>query len=157
MGLGLVNVDIGQILSGAGGLFKDIRTAITGVDPVKAAELNIKLAELEEKVLEAQSLADKMTVDDRKSARELNAEYAKAGKTNWLQQFLGYGAVIMLAFIIIALFNFNIKPEIKDLLNVIIGGLLKIVYDLYGYYFGGSLGSENKNTMISDIMSKFKK
>ena len=157
MGLGLVNVDIGQILSGAGGLFKDIRTAITGVDPVKAAELNIKLAELEEKVLEAQSLADKMTVDDRKSARELNAEYAKAGKTNWLQQFLGYGAVIMLAFIIIALFNFNIKPEIKDLLNVIIGGLLKIVYDLYGFYFGGSLGSQAKNTIITDMIDKFKK
>ena len=150
---GIVDINLGELVGGVGNLVNSIGNQIRGNVPVDLG----KLAELEVKMKELQAQADKNTIDDRKSARELEAEYAKTGKTNWLQQFLGYGAVIMLAFIIIALFNFNIKPEIKDLLNVRIGGLLKIVYDLYGYYFGGSLGSENKNTMISDIMSKFKK
>lgn len=43
MGTGLVNVDIGSIMSGAGTLLKDIRTAWTGKDP----ELEAKLVELQ--------------------------------------------------------------------------------------------------------------
>lgn len=43
MGTGLVNVDIGTIMSGAGQLLKDIRTAWTGKNP----ELEAKLVELQ--------------------------------------------------------------------------------------------------------------
>lgn len=43
MGAGLVNVDIGQIMNGAGQFLKDIRTAWTGKNP----ELEAKLAELQ--------------------------------------------------------------------------------------------------------------
>ena len=150
---GIVDINLGELVGGVGNLVNSIGNQIRGNVPVDLG----KLAELEVKMKELQAQADKNTIDDRKSARELEAEYAKTGKTNWLQQFLGYGAVIMLAFIIISLFNFNIKPEIKDLLNVIIGGLLKIVYDLYGFYFGGSLGSQAKNTIITDMIDKFKK
>lgn len=50
---GVINIDtagIGSILSGAGQFFKDIRTAITGKEPLdagKAAELALKAQEME--------------------------------------------------------------------------------------------------------------
>jgi hypothetical protein len=150
---GIVDINLGELVGGVGNLVNDIGNQIRGNIPVDLT----KLAELEAKMAELKNEADKNTVEDRTSARAMESEYVKAGKKNLLQQFLGYGAILMLGFIIFALFEFNIKPEIKDLLNIIIGGLLKIVYDLYGYYFGGSLGSDQKNTMIAGVLSKFKK
>jgi len=50
MGISLANIDLGSALSGAGQLFKDIRTALTGKEPIdstKAAELAIKVQEME--------------------------------------------------------------------------------------------------------------
>jgi hypothetical protein len=50
MGLSFANIDLGSALSGAGQLFKDIRTALTGKEPIdstKAAELAIKVQEME--------------------------------------------------------------------------------------------------------------
>ncbi len=58
MGLSLANVDIGGLFSGIGTLAKDIRTAITGKEPIdatKAAELALKVQELEAAVINAQA------------------------------------------------------------------------------------------------------
>lgn len=55
---GVINIDtagIGSILTGAGQFFKDIRTAITGKEPLdagKAAELALKAQEMELKAQE---------------------------------------------------------------------------------------------------------
>lgn len=60
MGFGAINIDtagIGSILTGAGSLFKDIRTAITGkapLDPGKMAELEVKMLETEQALTNAQ-------------------------------------------------------------------------------------------------------
>lgn len=53
-----INVDIGTVFSGLGQLAKDIRTAITGKEPInaeKAAELALQAQALEVKVLEIQN------------------------------------------------------------------------------------------------------
>ncbi len=55
MGISLANLDIGGLFSGIGTLAKDLRTAITGkepIDAIKAAELALKVQELESKVEE---------------------------------------------------------------------------------------------------------
>ncbi len=60
MGFGAINVDVGSILQNlgsVGGLFKDIRTAITGkapLDPTKLAELEGKAQEIEANLMQAQ-------------------------------------------------------------------------------------------------------
>jgi hypothetical protein len=57
-GISLANVDLGTVLSGAGQLFKDIRTAITGKEPLnadKAAEIALKVQEIEASILNAQA------------------------------------------------------------------------------------------------------
>lgn len=68
MGLGAINIDkidfkgigegVSSVFGGVGGLFKDIRTAITGkapIDPNKAAELEAKMLELEAAMMAAQN------------------------------------------------------------------------------------------------------
>lgn len=48
-----INLDVGSVLSGAGQLAKDLRTAITGKEPIdatKAAELALKVQELDSKI-----------------------------------------------------------------------------------------------------------
>jgi hypothetical protein len=49
-GVNLANIDVGGVLSGAGQLFKDIRTAITGKEPMsaeKAAQIALQAQEIE--------------------------------------------------------------------------------------------------------------
>ena len=53
MGISLANLDVGGIFSGIGTLAKDIRTAITGKEPIdanKAAEIALKVQELESEI-----------------------------------------------------------------------------------------------------------
>jgi hypothetical protein len=52
MGAGIVNVEAGGILKGIGELAKDIRYAITGKNP----EIEVKLIELENQVMNAQAV-----------------------------------------------------------------------------------------------------
>jgi hypothetical protein len=60
MGLGAISIekiDLGSIISGFGGLAKDLRTAIKGYEltPDQQAEIEGKLAELEQSTIQAQS------------------------------------------------------------------------------------------------------
>jgi hypothetical protein len=57
---------VGGLLTGAGQLAKDIRVAITGVDPAKAAEIEMKLAELEAQAMQAQA---QINLEEAKSER----------------------------------------------------------------------------------------
>jgi hypothetical protein len=144
------------MFSGIGSTAKDIRTALTGVNPDKAAEIELEIVKLEELIETAKPAIAKALADDRASARALGAEYIKAGKTNWRQNILAALAVALLIGLVIAIFWIGVKPEIKDIVLIVLGGVLKIVYDIYGYDFGGSLGSENKNTLIQSIVTKLK-
>lgn len=54
MGIGAVNFELGNVFEGIGNLAKDIRTALTGREPIdanKAAEIAIKVQELENSVV----------------------------------------------------------------------------------------------------------
>lgn len=57
-GVSLANVDVGGLFSGLGTLAKDLRAAITGKEPIngtKAAEIALKVQELEASIVNAQS------------------------------------------------------------------------------------------------------
>jgi hypothetical protein len=54
-GISLANLDVGGVLTGAGQFLKDIRTALTGKEPIsadKAAELALKSEEITAKIEE---------------------------------------------------------------------------------------------------------
>jgi hypothetical protein len=60
-GISLANLDVGGLFSGIGTLAKDIRTAVTGKEPInadKAAEIALKLEELEGKARESQTIVN---------------------------------------------------------------------------------------------------
>lgn len=66
-GLSAVNIDVGSVLSGIGTLAKDIRAAITGesvIDPNKRAEIEMKLLEIENSGLQAQSEINKAEAEN---------------------------------------------------------------------------------------------
>ena len=156
MGLGFATIDLGKIFSGLGSTAKDIRTALTGINPDKAAEIDLKLIELESKIVEAQSQTEKAISDDRASARLLGAEYVKMGKTNWNQNILGILAIFLLFGIVFAIFKIGVQDSARDIVNILLGGVIKIVYDIYAYYFGSSSGSGVKNVLLQEVLSKTK-
>jgi hypothetical protein len=54
----VVNVDVGGVLGGIGQLARDLRAAITGKEPInaeKAAELALKVQELQQKTVEGEN------------------------------------------------------------------------------------------------------
>jgi len=56
--MGIFNVDVGGLMSGAGTLAKDIRAAITGKEPIdqeKAAEIALKAQQLESNIEQART------------------------------------------------------------------------------------------------------
>jgi hypothetical protein len=60
-GISLANLDVGGLFTGIGTLAKDIRTAVTGKEPInadKAAEIALKLEELEGKARESQTVVN---------------------------------------------------------------------------------------------------
>lgn len=68
----------------------------------------------------------------------------------WIQAFLAI--VITLGFfgVIAALMVLGtIKPEVKDILLVLLGALLASYKELTGYFFGSSSGSAKKDEVIN--------
>jgi hypothetical protein len=154
---GIFDLNFGGILDGIGNSAVKIRTALTGVDPAIAGQIQLEVIKLEEQINAARPIIAQAEAADRTSARTLGAEYIKTGKINWRQNILATLAMVSLIGFIVAVFTIGIKPEIRDIAMMVLGGLLKIVYDIYGYDFGGSLGSEQKNDLISSVLDKFKK
>lgn len=146
------------LFSGIGQFLKDVRTLITGVDPTKRAELEIKLAEFEGKAQELEIQSQKITVEDRNSARSREVEIAKSGKKDWIPASLAILAVVAFLGCLYALFTRAIPDgAARDVLMMLIGALIAIVKDLYGYYFGSSSGSSEKTSAMAEVLKALKK
>ena len=72
------------LMEGAGTLAKDIRTAITGIDPVKQAEIEAKLAEMESAAMLAQTT---INLEESKSASKF---------VSWWRPAVGWTCVVAL-------------------------------------------------------------
>jgi hypothetical protein len=112
----LASGGVSGLLSGIGSLAKDIRVAITGVDPVKAAEIEAKLAELEQAAMQGQMA--------------INLEEAKSDSifvAGW-RPFVGWicGTGIAIQYVILPLlYAFNLAAPIaldfSELLTLLLG------------------------------------
>ena len=78
------------------------------------------------------------------------------GKTNWNQNILGILAIFLLFGIVFAIFKIGVQDTARDIVNILLGGVIKIVYDIYAYYFGSSSGSGVKNVLLQEVLSKTK-
>lgn len=123
MGIGIDIKGVGEILGGAGKLAKDIRTAVTGKDPEKMAELALKAQEIEAALQTAQTEVNKV---EASSASAFVAGWRPA--VGWLcAAGLGYAIILKpFAEFIARILGYNgAFPEINgEILDTTLWGML---------------------------------
>lgn len=100
-------------------------------------ERNFKYAELEFK--------------DRDSARSRDTEIVKATGHNRRADILAYGALLAFTLATVALFRLDIPQDNRELIVYLLGALTVIVKDIYGFEFGSSKSSQNKDDTIKKL------
>lgn len=140
------------LTGGAGSLVDSIGNAIDNnvTSDEERMKLRNELVKLNQeftlKAYEFQAKEDEITQKDRESARVREVELAKAGKANYTMVLLITIALIGTAWVIWFLLTNDIRE--RELAFMILGFLIAIVKDLYGYYFGSSRGSALKDDII---------
>lgn len=124
---------IGGLLSGIGSAAKDIRNALGGVDPDKKAEIELKLADLENGLQLAQTTID---LEDAKSEK-----WWKAGWRPFIGWVCGIGLAVQF-FILPVLSVFDIVPKVP----LDFSQLITLVIALLGM---GTLRSLDKKAGVS--------
>jgi len=127
-----INIDVGTVLSGAGQLFKDIRTAITGKEPIdgnKAAELLLKVQQMEAELEKA-----------RMSVVLAEASSADPWTSRARPMFMYVIYLLILAAIPMGIV-FAINPQLSANIIAGFGAWLKAIpSDLYALFGAGYLG-----------------
>lgn len=107
-------------------------------------------ARLEEKKLELEE--HKTELADRSNARDRDKELIKQGRNNQRGDYLAYGALGALILDMVALSFFEVPRGNRDLLLVILGALIAIVKDVYGFEFGSSKSNErNSQELVKSL------
>jgi len=125
-------------------------------DPAKAAEAATKLAELKQSgelakmVNETESV--KAYLADVASARARDMEFLKAGRRNLRGDILAYAAVGGMTGCILLLFVFKVPEESREILLVVMGALVAIVKDVFGFEFGSSKDSQRNAQAVADML-----
>lgn len=125
-------------------------------DPAQKAAAQIELAkmaqngELARMANETESV--KAYLADVASARDRDKAFLAAGRKNTRGDVLAYGALGALILCILALFAFDVPTQSRDLLLVVLGALVAIVKDVFGFEFGSSKGSERNAQAVADAL-----
>lgn len=98
-----------------------------------------KMAELAQKEYEVE-------VEDRKSARQREAEFLKAtGHMDYLQWFLAVAAMGIFGYLIWSVINDHVEEKNRELVFHIFGIVEGVLLSIFTYYFGSSAGSRIKD------------
>jgi len=140
-------VPTGGISLGVLGLVK----SITGSDDAEIAEEILKnnpekLADFELKLKELAITEQAALLADRKDARAMNVAMQTTSQA-WVQPALAFLAVFGFFGVIGALlFGVpGLDGTARDILLMLIGVLSVLVKDVYGFFFGSSKGSQDKD------------
>lgn len=125
-------------------------------DPAQAAQAKLELAKLQatgelQKLISDNDLT-KAFLEDTASARVRDIEFLKAGKRNVRGDFLAYMAIGALIGTILLLFVFPVPEPSRELLLVVLGALIAIIKDVYGFEFGSSKDSQRNAQAVTDIL-----
>jgi hypothetical protein len=94
-----------------------------------------------------------LEIDDRKSARAAEIERLKAGSKNLTQNVLSYlGVTAFFAMVgyILSHGLGHMTTEESFIIGNLTGLAGAIAKDIYGYYFGSSIGSRNKEILMGE-------
>lgn len=131
-------------------------------DPAKLTpellqELQVRTMQHEEFILDAGIRKQQLELDetkaflgDRQDARGRDKEFIKAGRNNQRGDILAYMAIGALLVDGLFLSFLEVPKGNRDLLLVILGALIAIVKDVYGFEFGSSKDSQRNAQAVAD-------
>ena len=132
------------------GTIDDLLPTLTSLTPEQSAALYAADRELRAELARLDVRRDELVIEDRTGARGRDVAYVQGGRRNTRGDVLAYSAVGLLALCILLLFftGQDLTPVVQNLLSSLIGGLVVIVKDVFGFEFGSSRGSERKTEMM---------
>lgn len=152
---------------GASNLVNSVGNVLDKVVTTKGEKMQldneIKKAEMQFQVDMAKlSVEEKqMVYNDISSARAMNTAIETSTTASWFSKnispILALGTTLLtFSLFYILLFKKGLLDEsgTKEIVLYILGVLSAIVTQIFSFYFGSSLGSADKNKMISDIYNK---
>lgn len=124
-------------------------------DPEAKAKAQATLMEMAQKGQLAEIEAH---VKEMQSARDREIQIATSEHAPMLNKIvtpvLALGTV-GLSFMLFGVMIFvDVKPEAKDILIYVLGGLTSAVTMVLGYYFGSSAGSKEKTKQLDELLEK---
>lgn len=134
---------------------KQVTGTATGVDALAAIQLDPQLAmQFEQSVMANETELERLYMQDRADARARDLRLHELGGNNTRADILAYGAGLAFAGVLTALMfvDFGEKDAMRDVLLVLVGTLAAIVKDIYGFEFGSSRGSKDKD--YKDALSR---
>ncbi len=121
---------------------------------VKQAEMQyeVEMAKIRQEDNRIDAELEKAYLADRQDARGRDKEFIKLGKNNVRGDWLAYGAVGALVADILILSFVEVPRGNRDLLLVLLGALITIVKDVYGFEFGSSKDSARQQQAMVEAL-----
>ena len=144
--LGFIKPALGCNVKGeadVGDLIQNIKDSqIPTEDKVRAQELVLEAYEAE--------------VNDRVSARAREARVAASGGGDWLFKFVGWGITITFMCVVAASVFGWVPTEQQRLFDMAFGAVVAAFTQVIGYFFGSSLGSNQKNHLLKQAEEEYR-
>jgi hypothetical protein len=117
---------------------------------IALAELDMKRKEWEKEMAQIYIQELSISVDDRKSAREMQIESIRAGKKEYMPAVLSFAALIFFGFMLITIIYRVVPAENRELfihcLGIVEGAMLT---GTYNFWLGTSVSSRRKTELLS--------
>ena len=98
---------------------------------------------------------DKAYLADRQDARGRDSEFVKAGRHNWRGDILAFLAVAgLVACVYLVAVRTGIEERAVNAIMFVAGVLASAVRDVYGFEFGSSRGSKDKDELMARFAGK---
>lgn len=123
-------------------------------NPDAALKLQQLANDREKELLQVHLAAVQAEYADAASARARDIEIIKSGKSNTRADVMVAGAVLGLVacLVVLVLFQGTIPGEAVGIIATVAGVFGSCLKDAYGFEFGSSRGSKEKDQLFSDLM-----
>ncbi|MBL4753575.1 MAG: hypothetical protein JKY52_08305 [Flavobacteriales bacterium] len=127
-------------------------TGLTNHEDIqRELDQNVALrAEFQKQAAQLDVDLEKAYLADRQNARQRDIAMMNSGKHNWRGDILAFASIAgLIAALAFAFFIPMESGPARDLILILGGALITIVKDVYGFEFGSSRGSKEKDAQLS--------
>lgn len=136
----------------------EVATSVTGttssVDALKVVQENKEAqAQFNTQILAQQTALEEAYLSDRSGARQRDVQLVTAlGHSNFRADILAYVSIAgLIAIMYTTLFVQVPAGAAHDIILLLAGSLVAIVKDVYGFEFGSSRSSKDKDAVIAEV------